>query len=243
MCALAIENRLNSFDYAANKFRELVKRWDNRLTLEGKSLAEEYKNLSFSVVCDLAISDFGQSLNGASTTRNNPMPQPNRAFAVFNANARDKTDIPHWNQEPVLVKNVEFVQGPNGRIPSTVRVYLGGDKVRYSDRGSLYLSAIDGSYKFIAGFSKRESSEIVVFSQSPKHYLVNREIERSFEVVNGIADDEAKTWRNHLSNFGFDLFISSNRVTVNTQDVDPSSSKNLDVGIQVCDVLLGPFNL
>jgi hypothetical protein len=148
-----------------------------------------------------------------------------------------------WKQEPVFVEDVEIVQGPEGAIPSLVRFYGIHDEVGDCFGGLMYQSAFDGSYKFIPGFSKWESSEVIVTSQPTKNNLVNCNIKRSLEIMEGISNDESNVIGKRLSLLEMKNVISALRVVLNVDSVEIGCLEGQNASVKVRDVLVGPFDL
>lgn len=234
---------LNTFDDVADKFRQLLERWNHRLTLHGQSLVEEYQRDRLTLVCDLDISGGLKHRHGSIARHNQVHIDPLVASIIFSAKANDRSNLHHWKQEPVFVKNVEIVKASEGIIPSLVRFYDIHDEVSDLFGGLPYQSAIDGVYKAIPTLPERECSVIVVPLQSSENDLIESNIQGTFEVVSGIADDEGKVVWKGFSYLDLKAIVSSLNVFINTETVKVSVGEGQDARVKIVDVLLGPFNL
>jgi len=241
---LAKENALNSFERAAHNVRQLNERWNNRFTFHKQSLVEQYRHGRIALICDLDISTAKAFADTEVTFREHPSSNANRfATLIFNANVINLRDVQDWKQKPVLVENVEIVQGTDGVIPSLVRFYDIHDEVRDCLGGWAYCSAIDGCYKFIPGIGDRESSVFVPPVSSPKDNFINGQVQRPPEIVEGISEDERKLLWKGLSYNYLKNIISSLKITLNAETVGVICGEGKNSFVKVIDVLFGPFNL
>jgi hypothetical protein len=147
--AFVEEPSLNLFDDAADKFSKLAERWKNRLVFPGRSLVEQYKSGRLTLICDLEISSRQFLPHNSRAGRNNLIDDVRLASVVLNANVEDRVYMQNWNQEPVFIDVVQIVKEPENIIPSLVRLYDIHDVTDDCFGGSMYQSAIDGSYKFL----------------------------------------------------------------------------------------------
>lgn len=233
--------RLERFNNAARKLRELFKRWDNRLTLAGQSFVEVYKHGRMTVVCDLEIAclrkENGPGFKSESDTA------PMLASVVFEAKIREYSELYDWKQKHVFIEDVEFVKCAEGVIPSRIRLYDIHDEVDDLFGGLLYVSTRNGAYKTIPGIVDRKLSVLGAYSSPAENHVANGKIQSTLEVMNSISDDERKSVWNRFSLSDLQNILASIRVMLYQQSVEVTALENLDVAVQVRDVLLGPFNL
>jgi hypothetical protein len=217
---LCQKNGLDAFHDAANKFRQLNERWDNRFTFHGQSLIEQYQQGRITLVCDLDISVANASVNRRSASGDGPSSDTKLlASLVFSANIVNSSDLYDWKQKPVLVENVEIVQGPDGVIPSLVRFYDIHDEVTDCFGGLGYYSGIYGGCKFIPGFSNRKSSVVIPSPEPAKNYTVDGKIERCLEIVEGISNHKREIVWKGLHYLDVKQIISSLRIMLDTETV------------------------
>jgi hypothetical protein len=230
----------------ANKLNEINKRWQNKLTLCGQSLVEKYREGRLTLVCDLEISssvagDIG-SMDSPSLNKHGESGKL-IASIVLQTNSLQHSNVYHWKQEPVFIEDVQFVQSPEGVIPSLVRFYDIHDEVSDCFGGLCYQSAFDGSFKFIPGFAEWKSRMGVVPSEFEKNNIVNGKVESTFQIVKGISDDgNHVTWKG-LSHLELQKALSRIRVFLDAKAVVVTCGEADKSGLKVVDVLLGPFNL
>jgi len=240
---LGDQDSLDPVQNAADKFRKLNERFNNRATFHGHSIVEQYHQGRFTLVCDLDIRVADTLVSRGSISSNRPSPDNNlRASVIFSNNIIDRRDLHEWYQKPVFVENVEIVQGPKGVIPSLVRFYDIQDEVADLFGGLVYFRPFDGSYKVIPSFPKRENGVVVVDSEVVKYDFIDSEIKGTAKVVEGITDYGREVIWHGLSSIDLHAIVSELSVTLDAESVRVHS-KSTDHFVKVIDVLLGPINL
>jgi hypothetical protein len=240
---LGDQDSLDPVQNAADKFRKLNERFNNRATFHGHSLVEQYHQGRFTIVCDLDIRVADTLVSRGSISSNSPSPDNNLlASVIFSNNIIDRRDLHEWNQKPVFVENVESVQGPKGTIPSLVRFYDIHDEVTDLFGGLVYFCPSNGSYKVMSSCLKRETGMVVVDIEVVKYDLIDSEIKGTVEVVEGIANYEREVIWHGLSSVDLHAIVSELSVTLDAESVRVHS-KSTDHFVKVIDVLLGPINL
>jgi hypothetical protein len=235
---------LDTVNNTTDEFRQLMKRWQNRLTLHGQSVVEKYKQGRISLICDIEVPVL-RAIHVATPAASCENPSVNEqflAFLVYSANVAHSTDLHNWKQKPVLIEDVEIVQGPQGVIPSFVRFYDIHDEVADCWRGFMYQSAIYGGYKIIPTSSHREPSLVITSLQPGKDDIVNSEVQGRFQIMQGVANDERKIVWNGLFYVNLKRLISSLRITIDANSVRVWCETDHPT-VKIIDVLLGPFNL
>lgn len=112
---------------------------------------------------------------------------------IFNANIANGRIMDHWNQEPVLVSNVKFVNGPDGNIPSLVRLYLANDELVKIGSGDIYFQVLQGRFKMILGEINRESGlGPVLRGNQPINGLKPCVVETGPKIMNGIPESQSE---------------------------------------------------
>ena len=180
LALLADKDFLDPIDDTANAAHEVHKsRNDRRSCKWNRTLVEQYQQGQASLICDLAILQVIKRVSSSASPCDNPPSHQVLASLVFNADVVNAIDLHHWQQEPVLVENVETVQGPNGVIPSVVRLYPIHDETSDCLGGLCYLAAINGGLKFLPIFPDRKSSVVVRATESSNYDFVDNKIKSS----------------------------------------------------------------
>src|SRR5574341_506662 len=97
-----------------------------------------------------------------------------------------------WNEQPMLVRNVELVNEPNGVIPSLVRLNLVNQERAESGIGSVYLSPKEHAFKLFFRRKDRKLGAVVSRETQAFQGAQPCKIESTFQIVDGIADDECE---------------------------------------------------
>lgn len=238
----------NAVDSAANEMREIAQRWQNRLSAERHTIAENYAEGRLSLICDLNILAPDARVDRDARMNHCPLSDSEVfASAIFTVDGPNVCNIFLRNQEPVLVFNVETVKSPNRfSYPSLVRLYRIHDEFEYqfgSPLPLLFQSAIDGVYKFIPGRADRKVSVRVPSSGCIEFDVAHREIESTSEVVDRIADSEKHSVWGDLIHADLKDAISSLRIVLDQNTVRVSLGEFSRLQVEVVDVLVGPFDL
>ena len=241
--ALCEEHGFDTLHHLANHFREANERWNNGFTLQGQSLVEQYLWNGVTIVCDLKFSLHPKGSDGAVSCDDKGHIVPLVASIILRAKTSNGRNLHDWEQRPVFVEDVEIVKGPKGVIPSLIRFYDIHDEISDLFGGLLYQSAIDNCYKVIPGFSHWKFGKVVVMSQPSVYDFVNRNIQRAFEVVRRISNDESNVSWKRVSHFDLKGLLSNISIFIDADTVKVTCTEDQNARVKVSDVLLGPFNL
>lgn len=227
---------------AIDRYREVSKRWDDRLALHQRSFAEYYREGSAALLYKLELSarpsNPGDPIGGELCSTERPF----SALAVLRKKTLNPADTEVGDQQFVFVDVVELLEGKEHvTIPSLVRLYLidhersdgGQERLVWSFAKRLFEVAPRGidwelflpvSYRLPANFSPKV-------------------VECRTQVVQGIAEREAHFDGKFLDCFNPNEVIQGILATVDGNVVDTRITKCPQVGFKVVDVLLGPFEL
>lgn len=239
---------LDRFNYARDHFNELMKRWDNRLTLVRQSIVEKYIECVLTLVFDL---DIIPSFNANDIARNDaPIGNPgsklqttkHSAFIILGINGNSSNPY-HWNNKLVFVDNVEIVKGTKSFIPSSVRFYDVDNEISEGGRKLLYYSTTNGSYKIIFGFAKRKLAPFRVAPGFFKFNLTDNQIKGCPCVMDSISDDKGDCGWNGFGINELKSIVSGISVILDDNRIVFSVDKLIEDRLKIKDMLLGPFNL
>ena len=108
---------------------------------------------------------------------------------VFHVNVADRGIVQHWNQEPVLVSSVELVNGPNGKIPSIVGLYLAHDKTEEIWGGDVCFNPLHGIFKSIGcGVDGKLGSFPISSRNQPTDRLEPHVIQGALEIMDDVSE-------------------------------------------------------
>src|SRR5665213_2004542 len=137
--------RLHDFDNEARVYRE---RAIYARSIVDQSIVERYVKREISLIFDVQIVKeidiVGRGLGGSPSP-----PSMNGSTLILQFDALDGCKREERNQEPMLVPLVENVNGPNGKIPSVVRLYFINDEPIKPLTGRVYYSPAQRSFKSI----------------------------------------------------------------------------------------------
>ncbi len=205
------------------------------------SFAENYTNGRFALIVDApAPRESGNVPRGG-------LHSDGIAFSyfphfVFHLYAHNRSVLNDREQQLVLVENVELVHGPDGIIPSVIRLYLGHDEIDECRILGIYLPARHNTFKLV---SRGMDGELRIIVNGSRSVLGERldpcMVESTPEIVDGISYHEADfAGRSSVSKLVLNELASSLLIKLDRSDVGifERSSSNINVS----DVLIGPFN-
>src|SRR4029077_324671 len=108
---------------------------------------------------------------------------PKRITPYIGINSNNVRNLSDWNEQLVLVENVQFVQGPQGEIPSFVWLYLVENESLQFD-GMLYRSTREGAYKFLPRLINRESGVLAWNPADFEHGIAVNQVQGTPQIVN-----------------------------------------------------------
>lgn len=232
-------------DNSRNKLRELSARWDNRLAIEGQSLAKLYIEGRISLVCYLDVSIARDAMGSNPIPHQSPVSEFHFAAIVKpNANTGDVAEIGGIKQSPMLVFDVEVVQMDKGlSIPSTVWLDVHKQTVENVPGNLLFQSALNRRYKFIPAFIDGEFSVLSVLSAFRPLNVTDSQIQRAAQIVNNITEDHADRIQSFVMLANLKKIAGAIRVMLYERDVKVSIAESADFFVHLRDVLFGPFDL
>src|SRR6478609_4490354 len=115
------DENIERFNRARDFFGDPAKRWQDRLSLEGCSKVEEYScgRMALIVYCEIHSVQMSESLT-PRIIHENRIKRNDGAFVILKANTLNQHKLQHWNQQLMLVPDVQVVSGPEGEITSLV---------------------------------------------------------------------------------------------------------------------------
>ncbi len=207
------------------------------------SILDTYKRGELALLCEVQawheIDDIGRPLEFAEARTG-----PKLSRFILYLNAVDMPLRQNGDKQPVFVSVCEAVSGPDGCIPSLVRLYLVNDEIEEGGGGNvdLYVSTSKLSLKFWGGPVDRELG--IVSNESRSESLDSFEpsvIKGACQVVDGISNHK----RNMIES-GFIQRVGQSlctmlRVYLNESSV--SVFKSFDAPFEVSNMYIGPVEL
>lgn len=242
---------LECINRARHAFRNFVERLNDRLIFVGNSYVEYYRDGRMALIlrCEISLpAEF--DMEARFLCKDRLVVGKRVAFIVLKADVSKPHHIEYWDKQLVLIKDVQFVQGPQGTIPSRVGFYDIQNKV--DDHGNmripgetlLFQSAINGTYELFPLVADWKPCSVVgATGSSGLKNLVIENIQRTFEIVQRVSDDKRAS--DHIEPRLVDLKSDAIMpfVFLDADGVKVGLSEGLKKFIEVVDVLHGPFNL
>jgi hypothetical protein len=261
------EQGRKQLDEAFDKLDELVERWNNRLTLDNLDLAKRYLKNELRVHVHLrywVVSAAGEdSVDFCAIFQRECFLEPHHfsgladhlfevAFVpgvekLVQGECIDSARVRHadGHQELVFVRDVELVEPPERVARSLVRFgFL--DEVHRTFRRSLYLSGSAGFKSIgVPGLTAEhgESGVIVDGFVLGTNHLANEQVESGTQVVDAVPGDGAPQERRLFGDFDPVDQISRMRLVIMNDSVRLVLLEPLVSGLEVTEVMFGPFDL
>lgn len=117
--------RCERFNDAANQIRQLMERWDKRLTFEGLDIAKRYVDSGaeilpdFNVICGRQLQQFRAIFRA---TKPDILKQHSNMLALSDSHVLNFDNLGNGNKQFVFVMNIEIMQTPESwvSVPSLV---------------------------------------------------------------------------------------------------------------------------
>lgn len=206
------------------------------------SFLDNYLCGNFSILLDVPFGTNGNIIGGRLKCG------PSASFdnftsLIFKFDAFNGRQLNDWNQEPMFVSNVELVNGPDGRIPSIVRLYLGHHEVKEIGGGTVYFSPPERDFKIVQGGINRKFGELAEGGGKESFNCLHPGIVKSaLKIVKDIPQHQCNIGSKSLvTKIMFDGFASSLRINLDCGSV--GIWQYADARFDIGDMLIGPFDL
>lgn len=225
-----------------HQLRQLMQRWEDRLTFESLAFAEAYREHRMTLICDLERAghryraEFAALTDAERQILDDDVPAPSRHAA--------QADYGHdWDEELVLVADVECVDGVESVIPTLVRTHRVYDEVDKGLTGRiLYFSILNGVYQFLPALRKGKGDKARGRDSGVGDDLVGNVIERRPEVVQGIPNQKRRL-AGHRSDGLESKDVLAVSVTVHAKAIEVALEESAKDRLKIADVFVGPFDL
>src|ERR1035437_1313855 len=208
-----------------------------------RPLWEEYRDGDVSIVFDLDVWKEIEVDQPHASKTGHRRDFISHAFLVFHANAHGTRAIDDWKQQFVFVRDIEIVKSPEVDIPSTVRLYVGGDLFEESGTGLVYLSPRKRVIKHLRSLPERELPELSLREFESVDRLNPGVIQGGSQVVDSIASRERNIDEaiSKIGAFVLDRLSSGFFLPLDGRSVIPFQREGKRLNFS--DVLIGPVNL
>ena len=233
------------FDDFKNEIRKLSARWNNRLTLEGQSIAKLYIDDRFAIVCDFSISTPNNGMSCNSVLNKQPtFDFQLTAIISPHSHACHVGEMSGGEQSAMLVFDIEVVNMQEGfSVPSSVRFNIYDQMVQNIPRNLLFKSAINGRFKFLPGFIDRELGVLSTSPPSNSLDIVDSQVQSTAQIVNNVPKNQVDSFGTLIMLPDLKKIAGAIRVVLDERNVKVTIEKSVDFAVQIKDVFFGPFNL
>jgi hypothetical protein len=259
---LLSEQRLKSPDDLLNMIDHVMDRFEQRLTLNNPRFVEHYLEERLNLLIQFRIAEIDEDFV-ALFSRTSAVSGMNHGVVGDDVISVNGLETVHAVQsgcgcyyETVLVDVVQLVEPPERFVPSLVR--LGTvDSISRHLRHALYFSLTRvGGFVFFGGFDikdrkvnvplvpLREPSALIVNKAPDSDKLIGKMIESGANVEKDFAGDSSNRVGDRFD-FGkvIDAVRAGLRLYLAADYIGGGRKIGLDFGIEIVDVLFGPFDL
>lgn len=253
----SLQERHEAGNNAVDKIRELMNRFEQRLTLDNPRFIQRYIESKLHILIHFLIgstheefvallqreesvsgleeqTDCGDFLTGKR------LPHERRHIR---SEVKTLVHGTHGYQEAVFFNIVKSVETPEKVIPTLVRLER-VDGIECLLPRSLYFSVLFG-FIFRGVIRDGEVNPIRVWRMPPRvarNQLIGEMVQGTHEVLDGVTGDKRETFRSRLDTGEIINQFSRCRVALGSDFVGVGFEELADFPIKVRDVLFGPFD-
>jgi hypothetical protein len=244
------KSNVSPFDHRnriAGELRQLMERWNNRLTPKGLAVLKEYIEGRLKIALELEISGqvVGYTYLSVAINQDRTLLHDEGAVGSVEAQVNESASgAVDRRDEHVLVNNVGIVQCAQGLIPSIAEgPYFINQHKGHPTPDSLFKSTMNGVYKFLPIVSKRQTIPSGGHMSSLSDHVTHQNVQGCSEIVNSVPNDQGNLPRWRLSDLDYKLILSGISIFLDRESAKVSLEVIHDQRVKVADVLLGPFDL
>jgi len=268
--SVGLEQRLKSCDDLPDKIRELMERFEQRLTLDNLRLAERYIKAELHLLIHFGIRGVDKQFvasfqrahhgiglkeempsrgDGDGIVRNGLLGLPNQllqASTCMGTEINTPEGGTDGNQhQAVFVDVVKFAEYPELVSLSSLVRFGCVDCVYGILPHALYLSIALGFVFRGVGPTDREVDKVFGggLARSGQMKLVGQVVESTSKVLDHITSDEQDVCRHVLNTHDIVDQLSRLRIVLGPDSIWLGSEERLPCDIEISDVLFGPFDL
>lgn len=216
--------------------------WDG-LAPERGLWAKKYLEDGLTIACNVQLCGgpgdihFPLSVKGHGETSKN-------ILVVVNSVNCDGNGLCIRDNQPMLINSVEFVEGPEGIIPSFVRFYRIQDEVGSALGNRFYRSQFTGDFEAFPIPLKREINiiESGLTCATSNSDLIGGNIESRAKIVDSVAEYQGNVFWDRLSNLQTEGIQTGLRVLLGNDFMCIGFGPRFKERFKVLDVLLGPID-
>src|ERR1700690_776364 len=206
---------------------------------DGRSYIEKYLNFGMS----LALKCVPHSVSGCEFPPASFYDHSLVEASVFILYVQSKYNaIKNWEDDLVLVEDVQLVQGPQGIIPSRVGLYIVEDDISEHTPIPYFFNPVDGIFNRFPRLSNWELGVAGDFYPQPSVKITPNQVKSGSKIVNNIPDNGGNILREQRIKWVVEKQLPGIFVNLSDGAVEVIN-KRFQCGIKLTDVLFGPFYL
>jgi hypothetical protein len=149
-----------------------------------------------------------------------------------------------FEQQEMLVENIEIMKGPNDRIKSLVRLYLRNHKTKEIFASGIYFNPMKGNFEVLPRITHGEVGPTRQFvGEKSTDCAVPCEIQRGVQVVDNVADHQGQVQKVIFKIWDFVCEELSRSFTISLGCRDVTIFQRRNGCLQLRNVLVGPLDL
>ena len=138
--------------------------------------------------CEIAFQPNGKEAGSAIGNKVTVLPKT-YVFIIFDAKTPEGPHCKNWDNELMLIQDVEMVKCPDGIIPIPVGFYIIPNQIADFERGLLF-EFTKGGFKFLPAFTDWKCCPFLWGSPKADYGLSKENIKSASEVVNSVTNDQ-----------------------------------------------------
>jgi len=237
------EGFLEQLDRLADGFRCLEYRWENRLAFEDLSIVKDYVSGRAAILLYFSTSN-SENLQVVAYKAASRKIKSGLIGSYHQSMGFSEGDRRH--EKIMLVDLVDFIDEPNGIVPSSVGIYVINDEGINLWEGSLYWSVLNGVFKVCPRFVKRELVDAASFSVGVSRVLPDKghpaKVQSGTKIVRSVSESEGDT---AVDRDGLIVYkaLKAGFVRLKPNGVEVRFAELPDSTLKLIDVAVGPFDL
>jgi hypothetical protein len=241
--SLALQESLKRLHDASDELRISHQRVRYADRISKFVILDMYLRGEISILFDVEPTHKLDNVRGALKLSGRSGASPSFAMLVTHFDTTDMSDGENGDKKPMLVSNVQFVNGPNGLIPSRARLYLVEHKAEQARASDVYFGLAKGTFRFFDGLVNREFSSV---AQESGREILNRPepcvVESGMQIVDSIPDHQGDIVESlNICKIMSEDFTSSFRMDIYSSGV--SFMQKCNPRFNVREMLIGPVYL
>jgi hypothetical protein len=158
--SLRFQKSLEGLHDLENDARIKRKRIDHSKAISAYNVLEHYVDGNLTIILGVPSERNGDVIRRLLSSCETVASRTNFSGFVLRLDSDNGRIEDYWNQKAMFISNVISVNGPDGRIPTVVRLYLVQDQPEKAGMDDIYFLLSKRSFKTISGGVNREFGKL-----------------------------------------------------------------------------------